>query len=101
MSAWLCGMPVPNAVALKGLIVSRNLEASVGRTAGTPCSASTNSGFVEGWLPVGGGSPRSCVVAPTSRSEPRLTREPSSGVASPAGGDSRLPALSVDKARNS
>ena len=75
---------------------ANSLALPVGAADGMPCCASTNNGFVEGALLCGAGSGSVVTrVAATEAGAPRFGSEPSLGAVTPAGGSSRLPALSV------
>src|SRR5262249_48028020 len=102
MFAWLCTKPVAKGCAVNGLRTDWNSEAwADGELEGMPCWACTNKGLVDGCGLGAGGVPRATGVgAGTVGKAPRLAPEPSSGAWMPAGGGSRLPALSVARPRN-
>ena len=100
MPAKLGVMPVPKAAPTNGASTDVNCDGALGCSDGTPSSACLNSTLVDGAALGVGGMPTSTVVLPTLGVPPRLVLEPSSGTAT-TGGLSRLPALSVDSARNS
>ncbi|MBK8019181.1 MAG: hypothetical protein IPK20_22535 [Betaproteobacteria bacterium] len=96
-------MPVTNDCAAKGRSTVSNSDTRVsGSALGMPASAAVNSGLVEGSGAGVGATPKFGGVVPcTVGRAPRLTPDPSGTAFTPATGASRLPATSVDSARNS
>ena len=103
MPAWLLTKPSAKTLPTKGRsTLSNSLGRVGGVTLGMPCCASWKTSLVDGRSTGGAGRPKlGGVLFGTCGSAPRLAGPPSAWALMPGVGFSRLPAMSVDRARNS
>ena len=95
-----CRLCTVEVKGVNGLVTAVKSDGRVADSfPGICCWACTNSGFVDGIGGAGGG--KSVGVVSPDGIDPRFVVVPSSGPLCPSGGNSRLPALSVETAKNS